>query len=231
MNYDAWYDAYDYIFPLKAETLAFLIQTLQKGRVCDLGCGSGSYAIALAEKGFKVDAFDLSENLIQLGSKKAKTGLPLRFQTMNMCDFSAVDKYDGLYVIGNTLVHLSQPDVKSVIEKIGKALKKDGHGVIQIVNYDRVIRKNITELPKIENPPYSMERHYEIKPKAVAFTTILRYKDNIQKNTIDLYPLKYTDLLSFLKAAGFIDINCYGAFDFTPFDIDTSQSLIVTFKR
>ena len=37
------------------------------GRVLELGCGPGRNAIYMAEKGYKVDAIDISEHAIEWG--------------------------------------------------------------------------------------------------------------------------------------------------------------------
>ena len=38
---------------------------LTKGKVLDVGCGAGSHALYLQEKGFDVTAIDISENAIK----------------------------------------------------------------------------------------------------------------------------------------------------------------------
>lgn len=232
MHYDAWSQAYDYIFPLKDQTLAYLKRAFKRGRLCDLGCGSGSYAIALAERGWFVDAYDLSENLIDLARKKSYEGLSVNFNQADIRDFSAEDAYDGIYTIGNTLVHLdSHASVKKVLKSMYNALKPHGIGVIQIINYDRIINHNVKQLPTIEHAPFKMERHYHLNDDKIAFTTILHHQGSTKTNTIDLLPLKKADLITYLKDVGFQEIKCYGGFDHKPFQKDTSIPLIVEFKR
>lgn len=232
MHYDAWYQAYDFIFPLKEETLAFLRRTFDRGRLCDLGCGSGSYAIALAEKGWFVDAYDLSEKLIDLARHKSYEGLSVNFNQADIRNFSADQTYDGIYMIGNTLVHLNNHhSVIDVLKAMYKALKPNRMGVIQIINYDRILNHQIKALPIIEHPPYKMERHYQLIEDKIAFTTVLHYKDDKKVNTINLLPLRKDTLINDLKRVGFKAIKCYGGFDQKPFNIDTSIPLVVEFKR
>jgi ubiquinone/menaquinone biosynthesis C-methylase UbiE len=49
--------------------------------VVDLGCGTGSLAVLLAEAGHSVDGLDLSERMVALAQAKARAaGLPVRFR-------------------------------------------------------------------------------------------------------------------------------------------------------
>jgi SAM-dependent methyltransferase len=48
-------------------------------RVADLGCGTGTLALLLAEEGYEVDGVDFSPEMVAAAQRKAGDGLPLRF--------------------------------------------------------------------------------------------------------------------------------------------------------
>ena len=51
----------------------YILEKLPEGAsILYMGCGNGRHAIYLAEKGFKVDAFDICENNISKLRRKAK---------------------------------------------------------------------------------------------------------------------------------------------------------------
>ncbi len=65
---------YDQFFPLSSaqvDTLVQLLGNLRTRRVLDVGCGSGSVAIALRRRGWTVDGFDPSAEMIDLARRKA----------------------------------------------------------------------------------------------------------------------------------------------------------------
>lgn len=53
-------------------TLRKLIETLDKDRVLDIGCGFGTTSIYIAKKGFVVTAIDISKKAIEIASGLAK---------------------------------------------------------------------------------------------------------------------------------------------------------------
>jgi len=62
-------------------------------RVLDLGCGDGTTAVPLAQRGADVVGIDIAENLLEAGKQRAKElGLErLRFQTGDACNLHEVD--------------------------------------------------------------------------------------------------------------------------------------------
>jgi len=62
---------YDKIFPLNSKKLKLIDNTFkdlkekrENIKLLDVGCGTGSYALALAEKGYEVQAVDLDAEMI-----------------------------------------------------------------------------------------------------------------------------------------------------------------------
>jgi len=62
-------------------------------RVLDLGCGDGTTAVTLAQRGAEVVGIDIAENLVEAGNRRAReAGLErLRFQPGDACDLHEVD--------------------------------------------------------------------------------------------------------------------------------------------
>ncbi|CAN0599665.1 unnamed protein product, partial [Ectocarpus sp. 12 AP-2014] len=88
------------------------------GHILDAGCGSGRDALYFSQSGYRVTAFDGSESIAMLASKKS--GLSVQHRTFS--DVSELSVYDGIWACAS-LLHLPESDVPDAIERLWLALK------------------------------------------------------------------------------------------------------------
>lgn len=91
------------------------------GEILDLGCGSGRDSKHFIEKGFTVTAIDLSPVLAEKASRYI--GQKVIVEDMRNLEFK--DKFIGIWACAS-LLHLSENDIYSTIEKCYVALKENG---------------------------------------------------------------------------------------------------------
>ncbi|MCR4781279.1 MAG: class I SAM-dependent methyltransferase [Lachnospiraceae bacterium] len=99
----------------------FLSKITPKGRILDMGCGSGRDTIAFLKKGYKVNPIDGSEEMCRLASMNVD--IPVR--CMNFLELHSKDKYDGIWACAS-LLHLDSNELKEVLYKMVTALKVNG---------------------------------------------------------------------------------------------------------
>ena len=89
-----------FVFGKPSKEVVDSVPYLKKGaRILDVGCGDGRHAIYLAKLGFKVDAFDLSQNAInKLNSLKGE--LPISTMVCDIEDFPFKTSYDCIIIHG-----------------------------------------------------------------------------------------------------------------------------------
>ncbi len=243
--YTSFSEKYDQIFPLNLEKLKLINQTFESLkrdkediRLLDVGCGTGSYAIALAEMGYKVVGIDLDPEMISLAKEKENKDLDVEFKEMGMLDlkgnFSSAS-FDGIYVIGNVLVHLSKDEIGEFLESAAELLKENGRLFIQIVNYERILELGIDGLPTIysEDGTLRFERDYDYdqQENLIYFQTklISELESKIlQENEIPLYPLRKDELVELLNETNFELKESYGNPKGDPFHPVESIPLIMT---
>jgi ubiquinone/menaquinone biosynthesis C-methylase UbiE len=106
--FDALAESYDRIFTdsligraQRSAAWRHLDSTFLPGqRVLELNCGTGVDALHLAERGVRVDAFDVSSAMIGVANRRlsASSRLPVRFDVLATEDLGAVDSvYDGAF--------------------------------------------------------------------------------------------------------------------------------------
>jgi ubiquinone/menaquinone biosynthesis C-methylase UbiE len=232
---------YDIVFQKDEDTLKFLLKGLKvNSKILDLACGTGTYSIALAQKGHRVDGIDLGEEMIKLA--KGKGGVFANFVVGDMTKLSdnfPDERYDMVFCIGNSIVHLKNKEkIEQLILEIYKFLNYDGSIIIQIVNFDRVIAKQITALPTIDRSDKGVKfiRNYNLNEEGkIDFQTelIVKKDEGVENflNSVPLVPLQSYELIAMLEKAGFQDIDIYGGFKEEEFNEDSFALVVKAIKR
>ncbi len=212
---------YEGIFPLNQYKLRFMLDNLENnGLIIDIACGVGTDVIELYKQGFQVEGLDLEPLMIAQARQNAeKQNLQIKFRQGNMLSIQQLyqqDTVSNILCTGNSLVHLaSTKEIKSFLEQSYFLLKKEGNLVIQIINFDRVLDDQVTQLPTIindkENLTFVRNYEYDAAKHKIKFITQL-LADKEYCNTIELIPLRKHELDFFLKQIGFTNLKFYGSF-------------------
>jgi ubiquinone/menaquinone biosynthesis C-methylase UbiE len=229
---------YDYIFPVSKETVEFLKRIIDNPpkSVLDVACGTGGYSIELGKQGYDVTAVDIDRGMIEgLKDKTNNLNIKVNFLHANMLDLKDKlnsNKFEAVFCIGNSLVHLeSLNQIEGFFRNVKGVISKGGSLIIQIINYDRVISKGIRSLPTIynEDAGLTFERlyGYDEEKNRVYFKTVLSVGNKKFENEIPLYPLLFKDTKKMLIDAGFEKIEFYGDFNGSSFDKDNSFMMIL----
>ncbi len=232
--YTRFAEYYDTIFPVDETKVSFLDKHFKRANeLLDLGCATGGYAMALSREGFQVDGIDLSKEMIDLALlKTVDEKHSVSFWVDDMRRLDAVNRYEGVYLIGNTLVHLKEmQEIYEVITKIYKSLTRHGVFIVQIINYDRILEKDITALPTIKKEKVSLERNYHHNPPLIQFKTALTINGDKYEDETELFPLTSQALIIMLETIGFEEIHSYDGFNDQLFNKENSYQLVVVAKK
>lgn len=223
---------YDCIFPAGREQLDFILQTAGPAprRILDVACGSGGYTVKLAQAGYDVTGMDLDAAMIRMAADKVKEqGVSAAVIECNMLDIEqCFDRpFDCIFCIGNSIVHLgSQEDIGNSLRQMYSRLERGGALVLQIINYDRILKHNISHLPTLRDDTVGLEfvrrYDYEKAQGIVNFRTVLTVgtgdSREVYENSIELLPVLSGDLRRLLENAGFNDMEFFGDFRGTAYD-------------
>ncbi len=228
---------YDYIFPTGEEQIAFLKEVLGKPpkSILDIACGTGGYSLGLSELGYNVTACDLDAKMLELLESKAEgQGLDIGVIRADMVNLNRQlsGRFNLAFCIGNSVVHLENiNEIKEFLKNAKNLLENDGSLVIQIINFDRVLLKEVKALPTIENKNIGLtfERLYEYnrEKNIIYFRTKLNVEGRSLENVIPLYPLLQDELVEAANAAGFKKLKLFGDFNGNEFDKYNSFMLVL----
>jgi 2-polyprenyl-3-methyl-5-hydroxy-6-metoxy-1,4-benzoquinol methylase len=118
--------------PVIRETWVELIKTWlpsTQATILDIGCGTGSLSIVLAELGHKVTGVDLSPAMISLAQEKAATqGLQIEFKVMDAAFPQFPHQQFDVIVCRHLLWALPEP--QQVLQRWSEFLKQKGRLVL-----------------------------------------------------------------------------------------------------
>ena len=223
--YKALSGYYDYLFPASPATIDFIGRRIKaNSSILDLACGTGNYSLALANLGLKVTGIDLDEQMIALARAKTRDQR-CRFEVGDMRrlrEICAEDQYELVLCIGNSLAHLTnKQDIIRLLRDCLAILKRGGKLIVQIVNFDRLLRNRIKNLPEIVRDKVGITfiRQYEYSAgqhNLINFISELKIQSGDKEesliNSIPLSPIKSGELKSMIEVAGFKEIDLFGDF-------------------
>ena len=99
----------------------FLSRVEEKGRILDLGCGSGRDSFFFLERGFSVDSLDGSEAM----KREAERLFGIYVRLSDFLSLDEEEKYDGVWAQASIL-HLKEESLRKVLNLISRALKTGG---------------------------------------------------------------------------------------------------------
>jgi SAM-dependent methyltransferase len=113
-----WYDAEFQPAPLESETWRALVELLGDGdgALVDVGCGTGSYAAALAELGWTVTGVDVSEDMLRRAREKGVDAV--------RADATALPFEDASFDAAvSVFTHTDVDDFSAVVREVARVLR------------------------------------------------------------------------------------------------------------
>ncbi|MDP4126147.1 MAG: class I SAM-dependent methyltransferase [Bacillota bacterium] len=230
--YRALSEYYDEIFPLKKVQKEFLQDYIKReslSSILDIGCGTGTFALELSQNGVNVLGVDLSEEMVEISKRKAlEKDSIASFSVADMRDLSDIkEQFDGIVCLGNTLAHvLGENDLKQVLTQFRD---RGNHLLLQIVNYDRILAKQVKELPIIKTSNLTFYRSYMYRLDGrIDFSMKIEFPDTneVVSGVNLLFPLKLDILKSALLDTGWEISGIWGNFDHEPWTKDSPATVI-----
>jgi SAM-dependent methyltransferase len=222
---------YDDLFPVSPEQGALFASLIGGGAVrsvVDCGCGTGAQLLPFAAAGLACLGFDPDPSLAAIARRKLSPYPKARIEIGSFADLPRVAPHpaDLLMCLGNSLVHVPQEEAGRFLSDAARALDPAGTLLMQILNYERLRKNGVTDLPLLRAAEGTVEfrRRYEWESdRKVRFQTILRLPTpdgpQILRNEIPLYPVYPDALWEMLSSAGFGNVRFHGDFarnDFSP---------------
>ncbi|MBT3277972.1 MAG: class I SAM-dependent methyltransferase [Phycisphaerales bacterium] len=239
--YDAIAGSYDGMFSFDARLeraggfVEDLLLRFSVATALDIGCGTGSYALALARRGVRATGVDLSAVMLNKARKNGhELGLDVHFisGSMEHLPEDVGGGFDLLLCMGNTLPHLLSPEsLNATLVGFREALAPGGRVVIHLLNYDAILAQQETHVGTSRDGDREYIRSYEFIPPLVRFNC-LELDHGVsppgrELNSTLLWPYTREELSVALGRAGFGEVRTFGGLDLENTDPATSDTLLL----
>jgi len=139
--------------------------------ILDLACGEGSFAVAMAKKGFQVIGIDSSPHILQFAKEHAKKeNVSVEFLVQDMCSLPFEEKFDLVTCWYDSLNYLLElEDLEKTFSGVYHVLKRGGLFIFDMntiyglaVNWRRYpcnVQQDTSELFEMHRPSYDFEKN------------------------------------------------------------------------
>ena len=211
--------------------------------ILDLGCGTGSMTIPMAQRGYDMIGLDLSADMLTLArDREERGGVPHILWTLqDMTDFSLYGMVDGVISCLDSINHLESKDaLRKCFANVYEYLRPGGAFIFDVNSQFKFenLYGDQTYVYENENSFCVWQNEYNRRSKKCTFYITMftectdgthRYdrEDSVQ---IERY-YSISELKEELERAGFEVIGVYGGFDESPVSKQDDRWYIVARKR
>lgn len=147
-------------------TKKYIENNLKEGyRILEVGAGTGAYSIYYANKGYMVDAVELSKRNLEILKSKITSDMNINAIEGNALDLSMYesDTFDMTLVLG-PLYHLfTEKDKRKAIEEAIRVTKKDGYIYIAYITSDAIFISYCLKKGHLLETDRLCEENYKMK--------------------------------------------------------------------
>jgi len=205
------------------------LQLPKSSKVWDLACGKGRHSLALFNLGYEVTGTDLSENSIREAKQHQKKGLD--FEVHDMRESFRSDYFDAVLNLFTSLGYFSEEcDNARVFKNVNEALKPGGTFIVDFFNAGKILKSFCGSYTEERGPitfHISKKINHNCIDKHIEFS--VEGKDYFFEEKVSL--LRLEDFEKFAADTSLKLSATYGNYQLKPFDAETSDRLILVYKK
>lgn len=122
------------------ESVLDRIKPLPNAKMLEIGCGTGPASCFLAQQGYDVDGFDVSETAIEIARVNAKNrNLDINYSVNDICSISEIESGTYDVVVDGHCMHCItyDSDRHAALTNVLRLLKRGGYFIVDTMSMER----------------------------------------------------------------------------------------------
>jgi 2-polyprenyl-3-methyl-5-hydroxy-6-metoxy-1,4-benzoquinol methylase len=233
-----WRETFSYIFAEKRVALAsevvdkvLRLTNLQGKSALDLGCGTGRFSIALAERGFSVTGVDRTKYLLDKARAKARSmHITVEWVQKDMRDFVRPEAYDFVLSMFSTFGYFDdRREDAAVLANISRSLRPDGVFLMDIMGKEilaKIFQRSSAQTLPDGSVLVEQRSILDDWTRVLNEWTVIR-NGRARKFTLLLNIYSGQELRQEMERAGLVDVKLYGNLDGDPYGPDATRLIAI----
>jgi len=219
----------------ETEAIIRMLQIEKGEKILDLACGFGRHSVKLAQRGFEVTGYDLSESFLKRAQELANSiGVKLELKRGDMREIPYNEEFDVVINMFTAFGFFeSEMEDLKVLKGVNKALKPGGQFLMDVINRENILQITTPRRWMRENHSFLLEeRFFDFFRSRLELTNQLLLSTGEMKEanySIRLYTL--TEMLGLFNAAGLVLTDVYGDFSGALYNGASPRMILVAQKE
>ena len=226
------------------EWSSYLIHLFQQyaipsGNLIELGCGTGTLCLYMADAGYQMIGIDNSPDMLTIAAEKIQGNPHITLLLQDMRNLDLGTEYDGFYSLCDSMNYLLTPsDVQATFQCVSTHLKKNGIFIFDLKTpyfYETVLGDNVF-CDHQKDCSYTWENSYyeEDHINQYDLTIFTRQTDSelFERFSETHYQKAYSleEIINLLSCSGLEYVTSYEAFTNNPPTCESERIYIITRK-
>ena len=202
-------------------------------RALDAGCGAGRHARALGEKGWQVQAFDLSQGSIDMAKEITKNP-NVNFKVMDLRDLPQMTTWEGQFdLITNFFTSIGYfaalDHQRSIIRGFQLCLRPGGSLLIDYLNA-RQVKSKLVDHEMVYREGIEFKIHRRIREGWIDKSIQFNYQDEPHHHVESVQLLDLDDFDALLNEFGFQITQVWGDYSLSPWHSHSPRCMLLAKK-
>lgn len=209
---------------------------IPSGNLVELGCGTATLSLLMAEHGYNITGVDNSTDMLAIASEKLSPNSNIQLQLQDMSDLFLNSCYDGFYCVCDSLNYLlNEEDIRNTFLGVKSYLKKDGIFIFDLKTlhfYQNVLGDQVF-CDHQENCSYTWENNFFEEDNVNQYDITLFVKQEgseLYEKFNEVHHQRgyhLEEIIDLLSQAGLEYVTAYDAFTANPPKEDSERIYII----